>query len=105
MIGTSDFDKQKMLDHLVDPNVSVILAELEDGAKTSAHLAGKLHIPESEIRERLSYSIEHGFVLISPDSGNMTFSVDHEKLDKIMQSDENFSGIVEGMTELDQFLN
>jgi len=35
----------------------------------------------------------------------ITFTVDKEKLNKIMESDENFSGVVDGLTELDSFLN
>ena len=54
--------------------------------------------------KKLSYVIEHGFVRIKKDGNKTIFAVDKEKL-KIMESDENFSGVVDGLTELDSFLN
>lgn len=100
-----DFDKRKMLEVLVDPNVSVILAELEGGEKTLARLSGDLHLPESEIRERLSYVIEHGYVVARQDGSETLLGVDNDKLNKIMEADENFDNVIDGLTELDQFLN
>ncbi len=99
------FDKQKMLDLLIDPDVSIILAELENGEKNSAHIAKKLRISEDEIKNRLSYAIEHEFVIIKQNGKSEVISVDKDKLNKIMESDETFDGIVSGLTELDQFLN
>ena len=100
-----DFDKRQMMDVLVDPNVSVILSELEDGEKDSIYLAKKLQISEDEIKSRLSYIIEHGFVIVRQDGKSTSFNVDRDKLNKIMESDENFASVVDGLTELDQFLN
>lgn len=94
-----------MMDTLVDPNVSVILSELEDGEKDSIYLTEKLQISESEIKSRLSYVTEHGFVIVRQDGKNSSFSVDRDKLNKIMEADENFASVVDGLTELDQFLN
>lgn len=100
-----DFDRRKMLDTLVDPQVSAVLAELEDGEKDSAHLASKLQVAEEEISRRLSYAIEHGFVTVKKDGQKTYYGVDSDKLNKIMESDETFDGVVSGLTELDQFLN
>lgn len=100
-----DFDKRQMLDILVDPDVSVILSELEDGERDFNYLAEKLRISENEIKSRLSYIIKHGFVIVRHDGKNTSLSVDKDKLNKIMETDENFSSVVDGLTELDQFLN
>lgn len=100
-----NFDKRKMLDVLIDPNVSIILAELEDGEKDFGYLTKKLQISENEIKDRLAYAIEHGFVIVKQNEQNVIFGVDTDKLNKIMESDENFDGVVDGLTELDQFLN
>ncbi|MFZ1078025.1 MAG: helix-turn-helix transcriptional regulator [Nitrosotalea sp.] len=100
-----DFDKRQMMDILVDPNVSVILSELEYGEKDSIYLTEKLQISENEIKSRLSYVTEHGFVIMRQDGKNTSFSVDTGKLNKIMEADENFASVVDGLTELDQFLN
>ena len=100
-----NFDRRQMMDMLVDPNVSIILSELEDGEKDSIYLAEKLQISEDEIKSRLSYVTEHGFVIMQQDGKSTSFSVDNDKLNKIMETDENFASVVDGLTELDQFLN
>ncbi|MGQ0796130.1 MAG: hypothetical protein ACT4N5_08125 [Nitrosopumilaceae archaeon] len=99
------YDKQKMLEILVDPDVSSILLELEDGSKNSIYLTEKLKITDSEIQEKLSYVIQHGFVKIDKDGNETIFTANKEKLNNIMESDETFSGVVDGLTELDSFLN
>lgn len=96
-----EYDKKKVVEQLFDPDVSVILAELEHGAKDSAYLVEKTGITEAQIGERLSYLTETGFVHVSDGS----YSVDSEKIAKIMENDENYSGVVDGLTELDSYLN
>lgn len=101
----NNYDKQKMLEILVDPNVSVILSELEDGGKDSSYLVEKLQISNSEINKRLAYVIQCGFVKLDLNENKTIYTVDKEKLNDIMEMDENFSGVVDGLTELDQYLN
>ncbi len=106
MVDLSEsFDKQKMMEILVDPNVSSIMAELESGEKNSAYLVDKLQLPINQIKDLLSYVLEHKFVVVGQNNGNEIFKVDMDKLNKIMESDDNFKNIVDGLTELDQFLN
>jgi hypothetical protein len=100
-----NYDKQKMLETLVDPDVSSILIELENGSKESSYLTEKLKFSDNEIQKKLSYVIQHSFVKIEKDGNTTIFTADKEKLNKIMESDENFSGVVDGLTELDSFLN
>ncbi|MDE1770619.1 MAG: hypothetical protein KGI28_08735 [Thaumarchaeota archaeon] len=102
---SESFDKQKMMETLVDPEVSSILAELESGEKESAYLTDKLQLSLNQIKEHLSYVIEHKFVIINQNNGNEVFKVDLNKLNEIMESDDNFKNVVDGLTELDQFLN
>ena len=99
------FDKQKMMETLVDPTVSSILAELEGGEKDSAYLTDKLQLSIGQIKDLLSYVLEHKFVVINQNDGKEIFKVDLNKLNKIMESDDNFKSVVDGLTELDQFLN
>lgn len=99
------FDKQKMLETLVNPNVSTILSELEDGGKDSSYLVEKLQISDIEIKERLAYVIQCGFVKLDLNENKTIYTVNKEKLNDIMGMDENFSGVVDGLTELDQYLN
>jgi len=102
---TESFDRQKMMEILVDPEVSSILAELESGEKDIVYLTDKLQLSPNQIKERLSYVIEHHFVLMVQSNGNEILRVDLNKLNKIMESDDNFKNVVDGLTELDQFLN
>jgi|SRR5437660_11137121 len=101
----TNYDKRKMLNTLVDPDVSIILSELEDGSKESSYLVEKLQLSEMEIKKRLDYVIQCGFVRINLDKNKTIFTADKEKLNDIMEMDENFSGVVDGLTELDQYLN
>jgi predicted transcriptional regulator len=95
------YDKAKVAEALFDQDVSVIMAELESGPKESAMLSSSLGISESDIKMRLAYLIETGFVIIS----GTAYSVDSEKLAKFMENDENYKGVVDGLTELDSYLN
>jgi predicted transcriptional regulator len=95
------YDKAKIAECLFDPDISTILAELELGPKESKVLSSGLGISESEIKSRLSYLIETGFVIES----SLTYAVDHDKLAKFMENDENYKGVVDGLTELDSYLN
>lgn len=96
-------DKSKIVEQLFDPDVSVILAELEDGNKESAHLSSKLSIAEDEIRKRLDYLIGADIVVVS--ESPLSYGVNSDKIAKIMENDENYKGLVDGLTELDSYLN
>ena len=102
---SENIDKQKMMETLVDPDVSSILAELEGGEKDSAYLESKLNLSVNQIKDRLSYVIENKFVIVTQNNGKEIFNVDLSKLNKIMENDDNFKNVVDGLTELDQFLN
>ncbi len=94
-----------MIEVLIDPNVSVIITELENGEKDSDYLTKKLKLSMGEIKERLSYVLEQGFVIMSHIDNKTFFKADMDKLNKIMENDENFTDVVDGLTELDQYLN
>ncbi|MFN3653832.1 MAG: hypothetical protein ACK4TO_00715 [Candidatus Nitrosotenuis sp.] len=96
-------DKAKIAERLFNPDVSVIMAELEDGAKESTYLEEKLGVAQDEIKTRLAYLIETGFVTVT--DSPITYSVNHDKLAKFMENDENYKGVVDGLTELDSYLN
>lgn len=99
----TEIDKGKIVEHLFNPDVSVILAELENGSKESSYLANKLGISEDEIKARLEYLINAGFVIVSDDP--LSYNVNSDKLAKIMESDDNYKNLVDGLTELDSYLN
>ena len=99
-----NFDKNKIIEYLFDPTVSSILAELESGSKDSLHLSKTLDLTQDEIKNQLSYLIEHQFVIASQDSPTV-YSVNGDKLAEVMEHDENYESAVDGLTKLDSFLN
>lgn len=106
MINLSeDFDRQKMMEILIDQDVSSILAELEEGEQNTIYIAYKLQLSVNQIKDRLSYLIQHNFVLVRQNDGKEFLQVDMAKLNKIMENDDNFKNVIDGLTELDQFLN
>ncbi len=94
-----------MIETLTDPDISAILLELEDGDKEATYLAEKLHLTDYEIRKRLSYVIQYGLVKINQDGNKTVFAADKDKLNEIMESDDNFSDVVDSLTKMDSFLN
>ena len=102
---SSSYDKEKILECMFDPEISEILAELENEGKESDYLCEKFKISEDDIRTRLSYLIEHDFVKEEKKDDKTIFSADGEKLNKLVEQDRNFDGVVDGLTEMDSYLN
>jgi len=98
------FDREKVIEHLFDPVVSSILSELENSSRDSHYLSKTLDISNDEIKNQLSYLIEHEFVIESQNNPSV-YSVNEQKLAAIMEHDENFQSAVDGITKLDGFLN
>jgi len=99
------FDREKIIESIFDPNISEILAELEDGEKQSSYLSEKLKISAEEIRKRVSYLSKYGFVKEEKKEGKIIYSVDADKLEKVIESDNNFENVVDGLTKMDSYLN
>ena len=100
-----DSEQEKVLETLFDSDVSEILAELEDGGKELSLISQKLNVPEDTILQRLSFLIDNQYVLSKIENGKKIISADHEKLQKVMESERNFHGVVDGLTEMDSYLN
>ncbi|KEQ55849.1 hypothetical protein AAA799E16_00919 [Marine Group I thaumarchaeote SCGC AAA799-E16] len=99
-----NFDREKVVDCMFDPITSSILAELEDGEKACSFLAEQASISESEVLERLSYLIEHEFIIKNTD-GQTTLSANSEKLSSVVESSENFDQTISGLEKMDSYLN
>ena len=97
----AEYNKEKITECIFNPDISIILAELENGEKKLTYLTEKTGISADEIKNRLAYLIEVQFVIIS----DSVVSVDSDKLAKFMENDENYKGVVDGLTELDSYLN
>ena len=99
------FDREKIVDCMFDPITSSILAELEDGEKECSFLAEKSSISESDVFERLSYLVEHGFIFKNTDNEKSTFSANTEKLTQIIENSDTFNATIEGLEKMDSYLN
>ncbi len=98
-------DREKIVDCMFDPVTSSLLAELEDGEKECSFLAQQSSIPESEVLERLSYLIEHGFISKNSDDGKCILAANFEKLSSIVENNENFDAAIDGLEKMDSYLN
>ena len=101
----NEFDKNKIIESMFEPVTSEILAELENGAKNSSYLVEKLKISENDIRNKLSYLIEHEFVFEEIKNNEKIYAANAEKLSKVLENDSNFDNVVNGLTEMDSYLN
>lgn len=99
------FDKEKIIDCMFDPNTSEILAELENEGKDLSYLEDTLKKSEHEIREKLSYLIEHNFVKEEKNGDKIIFSADADKLSKLIEEDRNFKDVEDGLAKMDSYLN
>ena len=105
MINNNTDDNDKTLEALFEPQNAEILANLEDGPKTSSYLSKVLENSEEKLDEKLSYPIEKGFINKIEKDGEVYYSANFEKLSKIMESKDNFKNIDNGLAELDSYLN
>ncbi len=99
------FDREKVVDCMFDPVTSSILAELEDGEKECSFLAEKSSISESEVSERLSYLLDHGFIFKNLNNGKFIFSANTKKLTRIVENSDTFNATIEGLEKMDSYLN
>ncbi len=102
---SSTYNTEKVLESMFDPDTSEILAELEDGGKEFSYLMDKLQISENEIRERLSYLLEHSFVNEKKNDNKIIVTADAEKLAKLVEEDKNFEDVEDGLATMDSYLN
>ena len=102
---SAPYDKEKILECMFNPEISEILEELENEGKDSVYLSEKFQISETEIRERLSYLIEHDFVHEEKTDDRVIFTADGKKLTNLVEQERNFDGVVDGLTEMDSYLN
>ena len=100
-----DFDREKVIECMFDPVTSAILAGLEDGQKTCSFLARQASVPEHEVLARLSYLIEHGFVIHTAKDGACMLAADPERLSGIIENGENFEDAISGLEKMDSYLN
>jgi predicted transcriptional regulator len=99
------FDREKIVECMFDPITASILAELEDGEKECSFLAEQSSVSESEVLERLSYLIKHGFILENSNDGKCVLEANSEKLTSIVENSDNFDATISGLEKMDSYLN
>jgi len=104
-IMSDSFDREKIVECMFDPITSTILAELEDGEKECSFLAEQSSVSESEVIERLSYLIEHGFILKNFSDEKCILTADSDKLTTIVENNDNFDATISGLEKMDSYLN
>lgn len=100
-----DFDREKVVECMFDPITSSILAELENGSKPCSFLAETSSISENEVLERLSYLLDHDFIFQNIEDGKPILSANAEKLNQIVENNENFDATIESLEKMDSYLN
>ena len=94
---------------LFDPDVSVLLAELEAGPLALSELAARSGAPPGDVESRLSRLVGLGYVARREDpaagSGGAVYEADAARLAAVMERDENYKSAVDGLAKLDGFLN
>ena len=104
-INVMSNDSEKILESLFEPDNAEILVELKDGPKPLSVLTKKITISKEELNAKLSYLIEKGFVGKNEKNNDIWYSLDIAKLSKVLENDDNFKNIDDGLAKLDSFLN
>ena len=98
-------ESEKIFESLFEPDNAEILLELKSGPKPLSILTEKITISEVELDEKLSYLMENGFVKKKENNDGIFYSLDTEKLVKVLENNDNFKNIDDGLAKLDSFLN
>ena len=104
MVNNNTDDNDKTFEALFEPQNAEILANLEDGSKTPSELAETLGIKEEKLDEQITYLKEMKFVIKTDKDGSVYYSVDKNKLSEVLENDDNFKNIDDGLAKLDSFL-
>lgn len=100
--GPPGYDTDRLRECMFDPETAPALAELESGPKSVGHLAEACGISGEEMKGRLAYMVECGFLSVDGDA----YSADAGKLAAFMEDDEaGYGSIVDSLTTMDSYLN
>ena len=98
-------ESEKIFELLFEPDNAEILVELKDGPKSLSVLTKKITVSKEELDEKLSVLIENGFLTKNEKENDVFYSLDVEKLSEVLENDDNFKNIDDGLAKLDSFLN
>tara|TARA_B110000014_G_C19583431_1_gene310148 strand:- start:179 stop:493 length:315 start_codon:yes stop_codon:yes gene_type:complete len=96
---------QKILDAVFDENISEILAEMESSPKKCGFLSEKFDLTPNDLDEKLSFLVQNEFVGKAGSDSDVEYSVDSEKLAKLMETAHDFENVDAGLAKMDGYLN
>jgi len=105
MSNDASNESEKILELLFEPDNAEILVELKDGPKPLSVLTKKIAISKKELDENLSFLIEKGFITKNEKDNEFFYSLDIDRLSEVLENDDNFKNIDDGLAKLDSFLN
>ena len=98
-------EDEKIFELLFEPDNAEILVELKNGPKSLSVLAKKTNISKEKLDEKLSFLIEKGFLTKNEKDSEIFYSLDVDRLSKVLENNNNFKNIDDGLAKLDSFLN
>jgi DNA-binding transcriptional ArsR family regulator len=105
MSNDASNESEKILELLFEPDNAEILVELKDGPKPLSVLTKKITVSKEELDEKLSFLIEKGFLSKNKKGNKIFYSLNVDRLSEILENDDNFKNIDNGLAKLDSFLN
>ena len=66
-------------------------------------LSNKLKISKEKLDEKLSFLIEKGFLSKNKKDNKIFYSLNVDRLSEILENDDNFKNIDDGLAKLDSF--
>ena len=92
-----------ILELLFEPDNAEILTQLRNEPKTALEL--EKFVDKVRLDQSLSFLIKNGFVKKTEKNEDILYSVDTDHLSKVLENQENFQNIDNGLAKLDSFLN
>ena len=92
-----------ILELLFEPDNAEILTQLRNEPKTVLEL--EKFVDKVKLDQSLSFLIKNGFVKKTEKNEDILYSVDIDHLSKVLENQENFQNIDDGLAKLDSFLN
>jgi len=92
-----------ILELLFEPDNAEILTQLRNEPKTALEL--EKFVDKVRLDQSLSFLTKNGFVKKTEKNEDVLYSVDTDHLSKVLENQENFQNIDDGLAKLDSFLN
>ncbi len=100
--GISSSD-DSILELLFEPDNAEILTQLRNESKTALEL--EKFVDKVRLDQSLSFLIKNGFVKKTEKNEDILYSINTDHLSKVLENQENFQNIDNGLAKLDSFLN